>query len=86
MQRIDAFEELESSLRQQGLFEDARWLNQTRTSCYTTSSEMLGELGAMVRRIHGSIPIEAATSLSNDFAECEAAVQLAWPDYKLGER
>ncbi len=86
MQRTDAFKELEDGLLQLGLVEDARWLNGTRTCCYTTSSEMLGELGAMVRRIYGSVPVEAVTSLNNYFTECESAVQLAWPDYNLGER
>ena len=83
-ERICPFKELEEGLLQLGLVGDARWLNQARSCCYTTSSEMLGELGAMVQRIHRSIPQQSISSLSEDFAECEAAVQIAWPNFTLG--
>jgi len=85
MTNIECFNELEDGLIELGLVEDARRLNQTRTDCYTTSSEMLGELGAMVRRIHRTIPQEAVSSLHEKFAYCESAVQAGWPNYTLGE-
>ena len=85
MHGIESFKALEEGLLELGLVEDARWLNQTRTCAYTSSSEMLGELGAMVRRIQRSIPKEAVNSLREKFANCENTVQAAWPCFSLKE-
>ncbi|TWT94035.1 hypothetical protein Pla108_37460 [Botrimarina colliarenosi] len=85
MPNLDCFEALECGLQEIGLYEDASWLRQTRTDAYTTSSEMLGELGAMVRRIHKVIPDNATDNLTGIFSDCELAVRLVWPEYNLTE-
>lgn len=76
---IDSFKALEDGLLKLGLVEDALWLKQTRNCAYTTSSEMLGELGEMVQRIYHSIPLEAANSLREHFYDCEDVVQKLGP-------
>lgn len=66
-----------------GLFEDARWMHVRLSQSYTTSSEMLGECGEMVRRIYRIIPSEARGALSDLFDECELSVKRAWPNFCL---
>jgi hypothetical protein len=83
---VECFSHLEQGLRSHGLVEDARWLLGATTCAYTTSSEMYGTLGAMVQRIHRSIPFAAAQSLTAEFQRCEQVVQQVWPDFHLVPR
>jgi hypothetical protein len=79
----ECFVRLERELLDRGLVEDAGWLHRTATGAYTTSSEMYGELGAIVQRIYRCIPEKAASDLRPAFEDCERLVRLAWPDFRI---
>jgi hypothetical protein len=80
------FEELESELLRLGFVEDAHRLHGTLVCAYTTSSEMYGEIGEMVREIHGAIPESARVELRSEFAACVRAVRIAWPEFAIAGR
>jgi hypothetical protein len=83
MSDIDCFEALERGLQESGLTEEADSLRQTRTSVYTTSSELYGELGETVGRIYRVVPTDAAQSLRKLFKACERSVRNAWSEFRL---
>jgi hypothetical protein len=77
------FHELERGLLKLGLVEDARWMHEALTRAYSSSAEMLGEVGAMARRTHRGIPAVAAINLRSEFNACVQLVRTAWPEFSL---
>jgi len=80
---LSCFDNLENGLLGLGLVEDARRLHGTLVSVYTTSSEMFGEIGEMVRHIHRTIPESARVELRSEFAACARLVRGYWPEFTI---
>ena len=52
-------------------------------TAWTTSSEMLGEIGLCLLRIQQSLGRKPAAEVSKGLARCLKAVRKTWPDIKL---
>ena len=83
---LTCFEILAQRLLGLGLAEEAKSLSGAVTSVYTTSSEMYGEIGLEIRRIHGVVPVAAARELRAEFKACVKSVRTAWPEFTLESR
>ena len=80
---LSCLHDLENGLLGLGLVEDARRLQGTLVCVYTTSSEMFGEIGEMVRGIHRTIPESARVDLRSEFAACVRLVRTYWPEFAM---
>jgi hypothetical protein len=79
---MDPFEELLKVLRAIHAHRPADKLDSLlHKTAWTTSSELLGELGLVVREVRES-GLEGGRALKVALDGCAAAVRKAWPDFK----
>ncbi len=79
--RPDPFDELIRELRAQGLADAADSLASIKAAAWTTSSEMLGELGMAILRIQ-SENARASNDLQRLLGRCMDEVRKVWPQSK----
>jgi len=79
---IETFDELIEQLKAYGYSEESELISSLRQSMWTTSSEMIGELGFAILKIQSH---SAATpdELSQNLVRCIKEVRKVWPDIKL---
>ena len=75
---LDPFDELIRALRAQGLPDAADSLASIKAAAWTSSSEMLGELGKAVLRIQAE-NAHASNDLQRTLARCIEEVRKVWP-------
>jgi len=73
------FEELVSKLRKRGFDEGAEEIAILMSLAWTTSSEMIGELGRAVLRFQREHP-GVSTDLRDALDRCMNEVRIFWPD------
>lgn len=74
-----SFDELAKALRAQGLNGAAERLEGLLGTAWTTSTEMLGELGAEILRIEKENKKVLSAESRRRLAECKKDVRRAWP-------
>jgi hypothetical protein len=78
----DAFDELIAQLRLHSRADSADALDRLKTSAWTSSSEMIGELGLAVLRLQSANPPLPA-ELEPIARRCMNEVRKVWPRLKL---
>jgi len=77
-----AFDRLTTELRRAGLGVDADQLDEAvHRTAYTTSNEMIGEIGLAVRAAVRSAERIASSELVAAIQAAQIEVQKAWPDF-----
>jgi hypothetical protein len=79
---VDPFDELIRELRARKLLAAADSLASIKASAWTTSSEMLGELGMAVLKIQ-SENAQGSNDLQRILTRCIDEVRKVWPQIKL---
>jgi hypothetical protein len=79
---LDPFDELIRQLRAKGLPAAADSLASIKASAWTTSSQMLGELGMAVLKIQ-SENAQASSDLKRALTRCIEEVRKVWPQIRL---
>jgi len=80
--RLEPFDELIVQLRAHGFSTAAESIAGVRTSTWTSSSEMIGELGLAVLKIQ-SQAAAAPVELKQALRCCMKEVHKVWPDIKV---
>ncbi len=75
---VEPFDELIDRLRAQGYSIDAESISSLRTAMWTTSSEMVGELGLAIMKFQSQNPA-APDELKLNLARCMKEVRKVWP-------
>ncbi|MFZ2407786.1 MAG: hypothetical protein WAW41_21865 [Methylobacter sp.] len=78
----EPFDELISRLQAYGYSADAESISSLRTSAWTSSSEMIGELGIAILEIQSHCE-PAPAELRQALARCMKEVRKVWPGIKL---
>lgn len=80
---MNAFKNLATELRTEGLEIQAVELEAAMSSACTTSSELYGIISASLTSIYFSVPQDLRKRLNKSFSESEELIHLAWPKFKL---
>ena len=80
----DRVDQLIAALRSDGLDEDARTLHTlVHEMAWTTSSELMGEIGKELRKIKATCRGRLSLNSKNAMSEVSAIVGRAWPSFRL---
>jgi hypothetical protein len=77
----EVFDELIRQLHADGLSSAAESILALRKAAWSTSSEMIGELGIAVSKIQAETP-QASPALQEILGRCMAQVRKIWPDVR----
>ncbi len=80
--KLEPFDELIDHLRKHGFSVAAESISRLRDSAWTTSSEMMGELGIAVLKIQSQIAA-APEEVTRAVGACLNEVRKVWPHIKL---
>ena len=79
---LEVFDELIRQLHADGLSRAAESISGVREAAWSTSSEMMGELGIAVLKIQAETP-RPSRALHESLGRCMAEVRKIWPDVEL---
>jgi hypothetical protein len=79
---LEVFDELARQLHADGLPAAAESISDLRKVAWSTSSEMMGELGIAVLKIQAETP-SPSRALQEILGRCMAEVRKIWPDMEL---
>ena len=80
--QLELFDELVRQLHADGLSSAAASVSDVRNVAWSSSSEMMGELGIAVLKIQAETPAPSR-ALQEVLGRCMAEVRKIWPDMEL---